>query len=242
MNDKLNTLAKLLASFEDIEEFSFQASSEDRGARGPRWDYLCAPTMGKIIESLPMTVRNLTLDTCGSNLISSKESDPQLHLCPLIARHLVRFQRVRLRMRCICPQVLPSSFQNSPQLQSLVIKLSLPFFPPGSNQHHNGKDEFDAKPCGQGADQYRIKKIIKSAITFSQSLPPLYLLRISYRNPEYSGINLVLADCITQRYMHDPTEIFSYEDTGDCWDPWEENDSKLRPMVDSRGSPLMILA
>ena len=67
--------------------------------------------------------------------------------------------------------------------------------------------------------------MIDAGTTFAKGTPSLKVLRISFRENEHSGINLVVADCVKRRFMYDPSEIFCYEDDGRNWDAWEEKEN-----------------
>lgn len=225
VNNKLAELVGWLPAMEGLEELSFEASSEYVGTAGPRWDYLTGGSVATLISSLPSGLKNLTFDTCGSTITTSKDDMNPAHLCPLIGDMIREFQHVRLRMRHICPEIfrtLAASTTPS-KLQSLVIRLSIPFFPPATYESHDGKTEFDAQPCN--ADGALLYKAMADAGTiFVRENSSLKMLRISFRNPTNSGINLMVADCVEGRFMYDPTEFFSYEDDGKEWGAWEEND------------------
>ena len=223
VNNKLTELAGWLPAIEGLEELSFEASSEHEGTVGPRWDYLTGGSVASLIYSLPSGLRNLTFDTSGSTITTSKDDRTPAHLCPLIARRVHDFQHVRLRMRHICPEIFKTTLTASttaPKLQSLVIRLSLPFFPPATYEKHDGSTEFDVQPCkSDGAPLY--EAMIDAGTIFVREIPSLKVLRISFREPE--SIDLVVADCVERRFRYDPSEVFSYEDDGREWGAWEQN-------------------
>ena len=133
LNNKLAELAGWLQDIKAMEELSVEASSEYEGTMGPRWDYLMGQPMLSLISSLPVSLKSLTLDTCGSTIATSKHDRKPLHVCPQIAKRLHRIQNVRLRMRHICPEVLQplqATSHSASRLESLVIRLSIPIPPP----------------------------------------------------------------------------------------------------------------
>ena len=225
VNNKLADLAGWLPAIQSLEELSFEASSEYVGTAGPRWDYITGESVTSLVSSLPSGLKNLTFDTSGSTIVTAKDDRITAHLCSLIGGRIHDFQHVRLRMRHICPEIFRTlaASTTASKLQSLVIRLSLPYFPPATYENHDGRTEFDAQPCNaDGAPLY--KAMIDAGTVFVRETPSLRLLRISFREPGYSGINLMVADCVERKFMYDPSEVFSYEDDGRDWGAWEEND------------------
>ena len=227
INKKLVELAATLPNARSLEEFSLEASSEYEGEHGPRWDYLHDSTIRSLTLNLPFSLKNLTLDMCGSGVITPDRCKEIIHLCPLIAGRLRDFQNVRLRLRCICPLVFQSlsvTTDSESRLKTLVIRLSLPFFPEAVDEAHNGYNEFDAKSCVVTAiPLYR--RMIAAGVDSARKLPGLTMLRISYRSQEKHSTNLVVADCVRKRYMFEPSEMFSYEDDGSQWAAWEDSET-----------------
>ena len=225
VNDKLAELAGWLPAIKGLEELSFEASSEHEGTAGPRWDYIIEESVANLITSLPAGLNHLTFDTSGSTIITSKEDRSAAHLCPLIAEKIHEVQHVRLRMRHICPKIFKTlaASTTTSNLQSLVMRLSIPFLPPGTYENHDGQTEYDAQPCN--ADYAPLyKTMIDAGTIFAKETPSLTVLRISFREIEHSGINLAVADCVNGRFMYDLSERFSYEDDGREWEAWEENE------------------
>ena len=164
---------------------------------------------------------------CGSGVITPDRRREPLHLCPLIAGRLRDFQNVRLRLRCICPQVLQSlsvTIDSESRLKTLVIRLSIPFFPEAVDEAHNGCDEFDAKSCVVTAIPL-YKRMIKAGVESARKLPGLSMLRISFRTGGRKSIDLAVADCVRKRYMFDGAEMFTYEDDGRQWAAWEDSET-----------------
>ena len=234
VNRKMVDLAAILSAFKSLEEFSLEASSEYEGREGPRWDYLQDSTMHSLISSLPPSLNNLTLDMCGSKAITSERGRNPIHLCPLIAERLRDFRNVRLRLRCICSEVLnPPPLTPTPEsrLKTLVIKLSLPFFLDsfgGKNEYNTG---LDVEPCS--VERFPLYKTMFAAgAEYANRFPGVSMLRISHRwqsdtkSPKHNSETEVLAvaDCVRKRYMFDPSGAFCHEDDGSGWDAWEESE------------------
>ena len=239
-HEDLPRLSNVLSSMKNLRELSFTASSEYDASLGPRWDYLLNSTMHTFISRWPESLASLTLDTCGSKTSPANGDGP--HLCALLAGRLDNLRDVRLRMRCICPAIFPKSgtspFEDS-RLQKMVIKLSLPFLPEAESETHDGRKEFDADLCAYEllptARRLRECKetptydpMVRAASQFAFPRRKLKMLRVSYRQPSYSGTNLVVADCVNRRHLIEPGEYFTYEDDGVEWDGWEEYDKPLR--------------
>ena len=227
VNKKLVELAAVLPHT-NLDEFSFEATSESEGEQGPRWDYLHDSTLRSLISSLPPFLNNLTIDLCGSRPITPDRGRGAVHICPLIGERLPDFQSVRLRLRCICPQVFQCSSSKvkiQPKLKTLVIKLNLPFFPYGMDQPHKPIDTFDASPCDESPIPL-YKRMIAAGVKSTNNFPGMSMMRISYRkNNHRKNTCLQVADCVRKRYMSDRNEVFCYEDDGSEWDAWETGES-----------------
>ena len=236
VNKKLIELAAMLPDT-NLDEFSFQATSEPEREQGPRWDYLHDSTLRSLISSLPPFLNNLTIDLCGSKTIRPDRGRDPTHLCPLIGDRLPDFQNVRLRLRCICPEVFNFSSSKAniqPKLKTLVIKLNLPHFPDSMNPLSKRLDGFDASPCDESAIPL-YKRMIVAGVKSTNSFPGLSMMRISYRRNNYKeNICLGVADCLRKRYMFDGSGVFIYEDDGSEWDAWEsgENLQDYGPLQD----------
>ena len=230
VNKKLLELAAILPAT-NLDEFSFEATSESEGEKGPRWDYLHDFTLCSLISSLPPFLNNLTIDLCGSKHISSDHGREAAHLCPLISERLRDFQNVRLLLRCICPEVFQfssSKVKPQPKLKTLVIKLNLPYFLDVIDQSYGIHNRFDARPCDESAIPL-YKRMIAAGIKSTNDFPGLSMMRISYReNDRKNGICLRVADCVTKRCMSDGSEVFYYEDDGSEWDAWETTGENLQ--------------
>ena len=183
INRKLVDMAAILSGCQSLEEFSLEASSEKRGRKGPRWDYLQDSTMHSLISSLPLCLNNLTLDMCGSRIITPEHGRNPIHLCPLIAERLRDFQNVRLRLRCICPEVLDTSLLTptaKSRLKTLVIKLSLPCFPDTYDERNKYNTGYDVEPCSVTRIPL-YKTMFAAGADYASRFPGVSMLRISHR-------------------------------------------------------------
>ena len=181
INKSLVELATVLQLCTHLDEFTLEASSEYEQQKGPRWDYLHDVTIRSLVFSLPSRLNSLTLDACGSRFITPDRSRDPIHLCPLIAERLHNIQNVRLRLRYICPRIFqtapPSkSTTNAPQsrLTSLVIRLSLPFFPAaaGEETSKSNDEKYDAQSCEQLSATPLYKSMIAAGGGFRKEFSP----------------------------------------------------------------------
>ncbi|MCJ1456051.1 hypothetical protein MMC28_006408 [Mycoblastus sanguinarius] len=174
-NYLISELASTLSDFQKLEELSLEASSELEAHEGPLWDYVFDSSIKDIISNLPTTLTNLTLDTCGSNIISPNSGKKSLHFCPLIAERLHGLQNVRLRMRCICPKIFDvSSIQGAAsKLKTLVIRLSLPYFQEASYENDDGNSAFDVQPCKKEEERLEPRAIVEIVAPFRKRIPSL---------------------------------------------------------------------
>ena len=227
INQKLSGFAAMLPAFENLKELTLEVSSEDDPALGPRWNYLLGSTLKNFVQALPIGLRNFTLDTCGSDFALSRNERRPVHICPLIARRLTGFERVRIRMRHICPQILEAAIDQPAapsKLVTLAIRLSLPYFPEASDENHDGFNEFDVQPCRSflGDKNVMLDAMFEAGSKFAKTMN-LQKSRITHRDRKGSAINILVADCVKNVHAHSD-QVFSYEDDGRAWDPWEEDD------------------
>lgn len=234
LNEKLLALAKILPNFKNLNELSFEASSESEGSQGPRWDYLFGLTMEKLIQALPTNLKSLTLDICGSTARQSSHDRTPVHLCPLLASRLQDFEHVRLRMRHICPRIydipkLPSDHPS--KLSSLVIRLTLPSFPAATYERHDGYHEYDTQRCpsAEASQQLLPSSMIGTGRHFAKTME-LDFMRITYRTTRGSGVDLYVYDCVRETKLYEPGGLLCYEDEGRAWDAWEDVDKNLIPL------------
>ena len=214
VNVKLVELADTLATFKSLEEFMFEASSEQEKISEPRWDYIQDVTIGKIITGLPNHLTALTLDTCGTGIIPA--SDHPIHLCPLIAQHAAKIKTVRLRMRCICPVVFNMATEKL-AMESLIIKLRLPSFDYEINQ--NAKRCYSKESGSSGTD---IGLIISGAGRLARR-HHFQRLRISFKDPRGWGHGAIVWDGVTDQYLYEHYLLALREDKGRSWFHWEES-------------------
>ena len=222
MNRLLTDFMGTLASFNDLRELSFEASSEEKISSGPRWDYLFSSTMASSISYIPFSLQNLTLDLSGSNTFFNEQGKTR-HLCPLIARRLHDFENVRLRMRCICPQIFDRSPLHSwttSNLKGIVVRLSLPNFPEASYELHDGLKIYDAQPC-EPQIEHLCDRMVEAGSDFAEIYPRVSRVRVSYRYPAIHGRHLYATDCIEERRLVGLGNRFTFDDDGREWNEWE---------------------
>ncbi|MCJ1237152.1 hypothetical protein MMC14_005137 [Varicellaria rhodocarpa] len=230
VNTQLDSFATFLFSCTALDEFGLEISSENNASLGPCWDYIYDSSLKSILSSLPKGLTRLTFDTCGSRTISCDGDDATpIHLCPLLARRLRDLQHVRLRMRCICPEVLElhrAEDTAASRLEYMIIRLCLPTFP------YQDRDQYselsaDPKRCvtepESGSLPTLYREMVFAGIDIAKKLPLVTMLRISFRGQWESCINLMVVDCLTREEIDDPgPEIFFYEDDGSRWHGWED--------------------
>lgn len=242
MADHIKSLAHFVADCELLDEVTFEAL---RGGRhkdpDPDWDYLNQPSMEKLVLCLPSNLKYLTLDLAGADLMSGEDSEPA-HICPAVTRCLLNAEHVRLRLRHICPAVFgvqsvqahdnwqslhfkmrpDSGIDGHSRLRSLTLRLSLPMF-----LTSNQTSTYDSRVCpdfatGRGM---HISKLMPLAARHLYSLEAgIRTLKVTYRDPNPEGIELLAHDCIDWVRRTLPEEVFCYEDEGDQWMPWEDTE------------------
>ena len=217
MNDRLARFAEILPGCHILDELSVETTLT------PRWDYVFASSVGKLLSSLLSTLTTLTLDTSASDLISGNDGIKPLHVCPIISQRLQSFQTVRLRMRCMCPCVFnkPSGSPSS-RLQTLVIRLNLPDHMTvfHRNTRRRRFKEFHAKSCTP-AEMPLYQEIISAGTQLAKTTPSITKIRISYR--DLYSLSIRVADYVRGRILkrfssdHDADNMTGVEDG-----PWED--------------------
>lgn len=136
-----------------------------------------------LLEILPFSVlSDLTIDTSGSE-IKARE-----HICPQIAARIPSLRSVRLRMRCICPQVL--DFDHNSKIESIIINLSLKESCLLAFSRH----------CTAPTSAYGLNDAMVAAATnIATSLPSIKMLRILCHKHPY--LEMVSTDCISGSQM-----------------------------------------
>ena len=216
MNDRLARFAEILPGCHILDVLSIETTLT------PRWDYVFASSVGKLLSSLPSTLTTLTLDTSASDLISGDDSIKPLHACPITSQRLQSFQTVRLRMRCMCPYVFnkPSGSPSS-RLQTLVIRLNLADHMTvfhGNTRRCRFK-EFHAKSCTP-AETPLYQETISAGTQLAKTTPSITKTRISYR--DLYSLSVRVADYVRGRISkrfgsdHDADNMTGVEDS-----PWE---------------------
>lgn len=227
--ESLQFLGENLRRSTILEEFIFEASTSSLFMPKRRYDYIEDVTMTMLVASLPESLTALTLDTRGTELITAGFQD--LHLCPLIARRIGRIRTVRLRMRCICPEVFNISRENR-VIEALIVRLSLPLL----FRYAGGGPHFDSRECPSSVrsrgGMHEINRMLQAGMMLAM-LHKFKILRVSFRVREPGAIDLVVFDCIAIRYLGEPSRRFCYEDDGRAWESWE--DSETLQVVNRRG-------
>ena len=234
INKKLVELATVLQECVHLGEFTLEATRESDDMRFSLRDYLHDSTIRSLILSLPSCLNNLTLDACSSNFVSPNGSRDAIHLCPLIGERLHDFQNVRLRLRCICPQIFqapPSKSSAESRLKSLVVRLSLPDLYGAVRQNSSRSyEQFDARSCGLSPlPLYQkdpsatplYKSMIAAGAAFAKRIDGILMLRVSCREP--NGERLFVADCVTEQFVFEGSDEFSRLNNGRRWYGWETN-------------------
>ena len=227
VNKKLIELAAMLPDT-GLDEFSFEAGCESVSELGPRWDYLHDCALRSLISSLPPFLNNLTIDLCGTRSITPDRGRDPAHICPLIGDRLPNFQNVRLRLRCICPEVFQfssSKVKTQPKLKTLLIKLDLPFYPDCTDPSYKGYERPDASPCDERAIPL-YKRMIAAGVKSTKDFPGLSMMRISFSKSSCrKKMCFYVADCVRERYMYDVNEVFYYEGDGSEYVQWENGET-----------------
>jgi len=92
----------------------------------PHREYLARSALCDLLFVSNLTV--LDLDLCGSPSRSrgDQELGQEFHICSSIAKHLTTLQRLRLRMRRLCPDALkPQENSSNLRLNEVLVNLSL---------------------------------------------------------------------------------------------------------------------
>lgn len=211
----------MLPNIKYLDEFSLEAASELDGEKGPRWDYLYDSTICSLILGLPPCLNNLTIDMCGSGVVTRDRGRDVVHLCPVIGDRLCDFQNVRLRLRCICPRILQPLSKPKPEsrLKTLFIKLNLPYF---SDVYPEFWDRLKASPCDRSEIPLD-KRMVTAGRGFTENIPGLTRMRISFRDGRRNR-RVRVADCSRERYVFERSKLFEPDDGGSFWLEWESSE------------------
>lgn len=236
-----HSIDRLVGDESSLTEFTFEAFYGMEAESNRQWNYITNHPMAKLICQLPPTLKFLTLDLAGTDIIyEGRAGRVELrHICPHIARCLMHTEHVRLRLRHICPSIFRISslerqnddskappfkgFMNaaySPhKLKSLALRVCLPQF------QHGGADECDSKICPQFSygERNRASTLMPLAARHFLTLEPqIEKLGVTYRYPpEPQGIELYALDVIKWQTRTLREEVFWYEDDGEEWTAWE---------------------
>ena len=77
LNERVSRFAQLLSAFEKLSEVKIETTLT------PRWNYIFAASMGRLLTSLPSNVTTLTLDTHACQFTSEP-----LHICAILSQCL----------------------------------------------------------------------------------------------------------------------------------------------------------
>ncbi|KAK2754664.1 hypothetical protein FQN54_006797 [Arachnomyces sp. PD_36] len=198
----LTTLAESLHQFTALESFSFTAARKFDPRLGknpfmPVAAYLYSGPTSQLLKNIPTDrLRDLTIDTCGSAFESRPDDhETEQHMCHIVSKLLLsKIQKIRVRMRSICPDVFdtldadPAEKPSYPQ--SIIINLN-PFSPK--------KRVFATQPaelCGVSgpcSHNVLVERMVTSGKWFAESRPETKLIIVSRR----SGIEMQATDCRT---------------------------------------------
>ena len=210
LNESLFRFAELLPAFKKLREVKIETTLT------PRWDYIFAASMGRLLTSLPSNVTNLTLDTHACRF----ESEP-LHICAIVSQRLLSFQTVKIRMRSICPSILETCI-NSPdstsRLMNLVIRLYLPNDGGPVDIPYNRRSNFDAKSCYPGRTQF-YREMVLAGHQLAKARPSMTGVRIAFRR--HGPDSIVVADC-KEEVAYYPLDSIGNKDGTLVEGPWED--------------------
>ena len=213
LNERVSRFAELLPGFEKLSEIKIETTLT------PRWNYMFAASMGRLLTSLPSNVTTLTLDTHACQFTSEP-----LHICAILSQRLLSFQTVRIRMGSICPSILEKCI-NSPdstsRLMNLVIRLYLPN-PWGAVDIHYDRHSsiFDAKSCYSVRKPLFYKEMVLAGHQLAKARPSMTGVRIAFR--PHGSESIVVADCKEEAGFH-PVDRIIYKDGTLVEGPWEDS-------------------
>lgn len=211
LNESLFRFAEILSASKKLREVKIETTLT------PRWDYIFASSMGRILTSLPSTVRTLTLDTHACQFASEP-----LHICAILSQCLLNFQTVRIRMRSICPSILEQCI-NSPdstsRLMNLVIRLCLPDNG-GPVDTQNDRHYIEVKSCYPQWKTSLSMEMVLAGYQLAKARPSMTGVRISLRRG--GSRTIVVADCKKEAAFYPPPSI-NYDDGTLVEGPWEDS-------------------
>jgi len=129
----LHELATTIRQSPRLRVLRIQATTEMHPRDNlPRREYLAPSTLCDLLSVSNLTV--LDLDLCGSPSRSRGDQvlGQEFHICSSIAKHLTTLQRLRLRVRRLCPDALkPQENSSNLRLNEVLVNLSLAGESPG---------------------------------------------------------------------------------------------------------------
>lgn len=200
----LQILANSLHQFTALESFKLIVARKFNSAVikspfEPVRDYLYYQPTFSMLNNIPTNrLCDLTIDTCGSSLLSGTDPDAseEQHICPLISGYLPTIRRARIRMRRICPDIFGLSNTNTAVAadaggpQTIVINLSL--YAPNDYlfttrlSGHCGL----SGPCSHNM---LVVQMVEAGTEYVRSKPGAEVIIVSRRN----GLELQSINCLT---------------------------------------------
>ncbi|KAL8878679.1 MAG: hypothetical protein Q9198_003564 [Flavoplaca austrocitrina] len=131
----LQPFSQFIADCPLLNEIVFQAFYGSGDSPLPQRYYLNCRDMENFVLRLPPTLKYLTLDFAGTNIVTANDNELG-HLCPAIAKCISNAEIVRLRMRHICPSVFGIQSIHSSDQQSDNIQIGSLHRATGSTGRH----------------------------------------------------------------------------------------------------------
>ena len=210
LNESLFRFAEILSASKKLREVKIETTLS------PRWDYIFAASMGRILTSLPSTVRTLTLDTHACQFASEP-----LHICAILSQRLLSFQTVRIRMRSICPSILEKC-TNSPDSTSRLMNLVIRLYLPNNGEPVNIRYDrrfIDAESCYPQENRL-CREMLLAGLQLAKARPSMTGVRIAFGRPGPEPI--VIADCKEEAAFF-PVDGIIYKDGTLVEGPWEDS-------------------
>ncbi|KAJ5715867.1 uncharacterized protein N7483_013048 [Penicillium malachiteum] len=187
INSLNNVLPRLLPKAARLQQFDFIANgyfNPDKPLVSYK-NYLGPWPLMNLVDILPFYIlSDLTIDTMGSGVKTGE------HICPRIASRIPSLRSIKLRMRCICLQVL--EFDHHSKIEKIIINLSL--------KENNLLEAGFSHHCTEQIHAYDLNDAMVAAATnIATKIPSIKMLRImSHTHP---GFETVTTDCINGSRM-----------------------------------------
>ncbi|KAJ5638725.1 hypothetical protein N7528_001115 [Penicillium herquei] len=213
INTLNNTLPRFLRKAARLKQFDFIAKgyfNPDKPLVSYK-NYLGQWPLMNLVDILPFsTLSDLTIDTMSSGVKTGE------HICPRIAHIIPSLRSIKLRMRCICLQVL--EFDHHSKIEKIIINLSLK----ENNLLHAGFSHH----CTEQIHAYDLNDAMVAAATkLATATPNIKMLRIlSHRHP---GFEMISTDCIDgSRMILSEDSQWNWSDNGPLYLPDEEQSDR----------------